>query len=227
MKPHIGMTTSSICRITSRGGIRRCHGTIGPPQFMPFAAVAGYDQVVAETARSNDHDMALADTPVDGPGRGAGCRPEPWIQPRRAAETGEQSAMRRARAADAEPIPQCVRQSSSLVPVEVPAFAGWVYAVAIAGNRRRSANRGRGLHQASPQAARGDRSITCSLPVLRAWSAIIATNPRGSPRCRAHASSVMPDSRSAITCVTASASPSACLRSGRHGAGTAGTPPSA
>ena len=35
-------------------------------QFMPFAAVAGYDQVVAETARSNDHDMALADTPVDG-----------------------------------------------------------------------------------------------------------------------------------------------------------------
>ena len=35
-------------------------------QFMPFAAVAGYDQVVAETARSNEHDMAVADTPVDG-----------------------------------------------------------------------------------------------------------------------------------------------------------------
>lgn len=35
-------------------------------QFMPFAAVAGYDQVVAETARSNNHDMAVADTPVDG-----------------------------------------------------------------------------------------------------------------------------------------------------------------
>ena len=66
LKPHIGMTTSSICRITSRGGIRRCHGTIGPPSSCRSPRWAGYDQVVAETARSNDHDMALADTPVDG-----------------------------------------------------------------------------------------------------------------------------------------------------------------
>ncbi|GAA0633626.1 hypothetical protein [Bifidobacterium pullorum] len=35
-------------------------------QFMPFAAVAGYDAIIAETAARNEKRVAAENAPVDG-----------------------------------------------------------------------------------------------------------------------------------------------------------------
>ncbi len=142
-----------------------------------------------------------------------GCRPEPWIQPRRLRRRASNPPC-------GEPVPP-TRSASRSARGNPAAWSrsrsrscGAGLCRGNSGQPAQISEPGSGLHQASPQAARGDRSITRSLPVLRAWSAIIATNSRGSPWCRAHASSVMPDSKSAITCVTVSALSSACRRSG-------------
>lgn len=35
-------------------------------QFMPFAALSGYDAIIAETASRNEERVEAANTPVDG-----------------------------------------------------------------------------------------------------------------------------------------------------------------
>lgn len=59
------MTTSSICRITCRAGIRRCPCRQRAAQFMPFAALTGYERVIEQAACDAEAAVARADAAGD------------------------------------------------------------------------------------------------------------------------------------------------------------------